>query len=311
MIISASRRTDIPAFYSDWLINRLNERYVFVRNPFNNHQISKIDLTPNLIDGLVFWTKNPTSLMKRLDEIKDYKYYFQFTVTPYSKELEPKIPSKEIIVQIFRDLSLKIGSDFVIWRYDPILLSKKYDIKFHLDAFNDIASKLSGYTKRCVISFLDDYLKVMRRMKDYKVQKPNGPERDEIASKFSAIAAKYNITMVTCAEEMDLSNYGIHHGRCIDDKLISELTKNNITVGKDKTQRKECGCVASVDIGAYNTCLNGCLYCYANLNAKIIINNYQRHNPKSPLIIGEVKPEDKIVLRKPMACFDEQRLLDI
>jgi len=311
MIISASRRTDIPAFYTDWLLNRLNERFVYVRNPYNKQQISQIDLTPGLVDCLVFWTKNPLPLMKRIGEIKDYKYYFQFTLTPYSNDFEPHIPNKDEMIKIFTELSRKIGPEFVIWRYDPIMLTKKFDINYHLGAFENIASKLSGYTKRCVISFLDDYLKVMRRLKDFKIHKINGEDMFALASQFSVIAAKYNITMVTCAEEIDLSKYGICHGKCIDDKLISELIQKELHVGKDKVQRKECGCVASVDIGAYNTCSNGCLYCYANLNMKSIINNHKMHDPKSPLLIGHVGPNDKIIIRKPLPCFDEQRALNL
>ena len=160
MIISASRRTDIPSYYSEWLFNRIQNGFVLVRNPMNIHQISKINLAPDMIDGIVFWTKNPSPMLSRVGELNKYTYYFQFTINPYGEEIEQALPSKrKVIIPSFIDLSIKIGADRVIWRYDPILINKKYTIEKHIKYFEMLARLLKGYTKKCVISFVDMYRK--------------------------------------------------------------------------------------------------------------------------------------------------------
>ena len=166
MILSVSRRTDIPNYYSEWFFNRIKERFVYVRNPMNEHQISKIDLSPDVVDCIVFWTKNPEPMITRLDELSKYNYYFQFTLTGYGKDIECNVPhKKEKMIPIFRELSRKIGKQKVIWRYDPIFFTKKYTPEYHLKAFEQIAMALKGYTEKCVISFVDVYAKNKRNMK--------------------------------------------------------------------------------------------------------------------------------------------------
>ena len=156
MIISASRRTDIPTYYSEWFFNRLHEGYVLVRNPMNIHQVSKITLNPDVVDGIVFWTKNPTPMLDKLDQLNDYTYYFQFTLNAYGRDVETGVPSKNnVIIPAFQKLSDKIGPERVIWRYDPIFISKIYTIDYHLHYFEQLAKRLSPYTKKCTISFLD------------------------------------------------------------------------------------------------------------------------------------------------------------
>lgn len=158
MIISASRRTDIPTYYSDWLLNRIKAGYVYVRNPMNVHQISKISLSPDVVDGIVFWTKNPIPMLDKLNALKDYMYYFQFTLNSYGVDVERNIPSKNnVIVPTFQRLSDLIGPDRVIWRYDPIFLSETYTTDYHIHYFEELAKRLSSYTKKCTISFLDFY----------------------------------------------------------------------------------------------------------------------------------------------------------
>ena len=170
MIISASRRTDIPTYYCEWLFNRIKEGFVYVRNPMNVHQISKISLSPDVVDGIVFWTKNPVPMLDKLDELQDYAYYFQFTVNSYGKDIEANIPSKnDVIVPAFRELSRKIGAEKVIWRYDPIMLTSKYTIDYHVNYFNELAKRLSGYTHKCVISFVDFYRNTQTHLKDLDI----------------------------------------------------------------------------------------------------------------------------------------------
>lgn len=300
MIISASRRTDIPAFYSEWFINRVNEGFLYVRNPMSIHQVSKIRLTPDVVDFIVFWTKNPEEMLPKLDQLKDYNYYFQFTLTSYDKDIEVNVPTKgKYVITTFKKLSDKIGAERVIWRYDPILLNKKYTVDYHSENFEKIAKQLSDYTETCTISFLDFYKKTERNLKESNVEDFTVITKKLIAKNLSEIANQYGLKIDTCAEDIDLYEYGITHAQCIDADLMEKLTNYSFKVGKDKNQRQECGCVESVDIGAYNTCKNGCKYCYANFNQQQVEINNTSHNPQSPLLYGEIcSVKDKITERK-------------
>lgn len=300
MIISASRRTDIPAFYSEWFINRLKDGFLYVKNPFNAHQISKIKLSPDSIECIVFWTKNPKKLLEKLQIINElgYKYYFQFTVTSYDKTIEENVPSKKEIIDTFIELSEKIGRDKVVWRYDPILLTEKFNIDYHIKWFEHIAKNLKNHTNKCIISFIDMYKKCERNLKNINIEAISVEDKKTIARKLSRISYKHGLIIESCAEEIELQNEGISHGKCIDDALISEIIKEKMTIGKDKTQRLECGCVTSIDIGAYNTCRHGCRYCYANYNSKVVKQNFSSHDKQSPLLTGKITGKEKITERK-------------
>lgn len=307
MIISASRRTDIPTYYSEWFFNRIQEGYVYVRNPMNVHQISKISLSPDVIDGIVFWTKNPIPMISHLDKLKDYAYYFQFTVNSYGKDIETNVPSKnDIIVPAFRELSKKIGAEKVIWRYDPIILTEKYSIDYHVNYFSELAKRLSGYTHKCVISFVDLYRNTQSHLKDLNMLPLGDKEMYELAERLVEIANKNNLIVESCAEKINLEQFGIQHGHCIDCNLFEKILKCKMNLSKDKNQRPECGCMESIDIGAYNTCKNGCRYCYANFSQTTVTKNTGAHDPKSPLIFGNVMPEDKIIERKMVSLKDSQ-----
>lgn len=307
MIISASRRTDIPSYYADWFYNRIKEGYVCVRNPMNVHQISRISLSPDVIDGIVFWTKNPHPMMDRLDLLKNYMYYFQFTINSYGRDIEANIPSKnDIIIPTFRTLSDKIGPERVIWRYDPILLTEKYSVDYHIHYFEEIAKRLSGYTEKCIISFVDLYRNTKSNTKDLGLLPLETTTMYEIAHRMSEIALKYGIKMESCAEKINLEQFGIEHGHCIDCSLFERLLGCRLDLGKDKNQREECGCVASVDIGMYNTCKNGCKYCYANYSANTVAKHYASHNPESSLISGVIGDEDVVKDRVVKSCKDCQ-----
>ena len=310
MIISASRRTDIPTYYSEWFFNRIKEGFVYVRNPMNIHQISKISLTPDVIDGIVFWTKNPIPMLSRLDKLKDYAYYFQFTVNSYAKDIEANIPNKnDIIIPAFRELSDKIGADRVIWRYDPILLTDKYTIDYHVNYFNELAKRLSGYTHKCVISFVDLYKNTQSHLKELNILPLGDNEMYELAERLVEIANKNNLIVESCAEKINLEQFGIQHGHCIDCTLFEKILNCKMNLSKDKNQRPECGCMESIDIGAYNTCKNGCKYCYANFSPVTVIKNTDVHNPNSPLLFGEVMQEDKITERKMISLKNYQTSL--
>lgn len=303
MIISASRRTDIPTYYSDWFFNRIKEGFVFVRNPMNAHQISRIDLRPDVVDGIVFWTKNPLPMLDRLDLLKEYTYYFQFTLTSYGEDVESNIPSKSnVIIPSFQRLSDKLGPERVIWRYDPIFLSQKYSIDYHIHYFEMLAKRLSLYTKKCTISFLDYYRNTEKKLSTLGIQPFPIESQIFMAKKISEIAHSYGLSVDTCAEKIDLQNYGIQHAHCIDEKLFEKLLGCPLKIGKDKNQRMECGCIESIDIGVYNTCRNGCKYCYANYNNAAVSNNSSKHDVYSPILVGNIMPTDKISIRNMKSC---------
>ena len=300
MIISASRRTDIPSYYSDWFFNRIQEGFVLARNPMNFHQVSKISLSPDVVDGIVFWTKNPAPMIPRLCELQEYMYYFQFTLTSYGKGIETNLPSKnDNLLTSFKRLSEAIGPERVIWRYDPIFINGKYSFEYHLRAFEKIAKELQDYTQKVTISFIDtNYRGVKGNIKDLALLDFPKDIKLDLGSNLANIAHKFGLTIDTCAEDIDLKQFGIGQARCIDERLLGKLLGCDLILDKDRNQRLECGCVASVDIGMYNTCRNGCRYCYANYSKGSVDGNFSRHDLQSPLLSGNVGEDDKITERK-------------
>lgn len=298
MIISASRRTDIPAYFSDWFINRIKDQYAYVRNPMNIHQVSKINLSPEIVDCIVFWSKNPKPMLNRLDDLQDYAYYFQFTLNPYEKDVEKHLPPLRERINTFIELSNIIGKEKVVWRYDPIILSSKYTISWHMEHFKQLADELKNYTEKCTFSYIDLYTKISNNIKGLNIYELSLSDKQTLAKEFSYIAHACNLDIDTCAEDIDLSLYNVNHARCIDDKLIARILNCSIDIDKDKNQRLTCGCAASVDLGLYNTCQNGCLYCYANHNNQTLKKNYSAYNRNSPLLCSEITELDKISERK-------------
>lgn len=299
MILSVSRRTDVPNYYSDWFVNRLKEGFLYVRNPMNTHQISRINLSPEVVDCIVFWTKNPANMLGKLEYLQDYAYYFQFTLTGYGRDIEPNLPDKrKELIPAFQKLSEKIGKEKVIWRYDPILLSDKYTADYHLRAFEEIAGNLAGYTEKAVISFVDLYEKTWRNTRGLGIRLVTEKEMMGLAAEMARIASKYNLEIESCAEQWDFEKVGIQQGSCIDKKLIERIVGCRLTGQKDKNQRKECGCFESVEVGAYNTCLNGCRYCYANFSDEKVKENIKLYRQDAPLLCGNIGPDDKITDRK-------------
>ncbi len=294
MIISASRRTDIPACFSDWFYNRIKEGIVKTRNPFNFYQVNQVNLNPEDITCIVFWTKNAEPMISRLELISEYNYYFQYTLTAYPKAFEPNLPSLEERINTFIHLSKIIGRDRIIWRYDPILLTPDIDIRFHEKMFMEIARFLSKYTFRCIISFIDMYNTTKKNTEGLNIIETSDMQNRSVAEALVPIARHYDLELHTCSERINLEDLGISHGRCIDDKLISKLTKTNYKGSKDPSQREECGCIKSFDIGVYNTCHNGCRYCYATRSYATARKNQSLHNPNSAFLLGEATPRDNV-----------------
>ena len=296
MILSASRRTDIPAFYSKWLVNRLRAGYVLSRNPMNHSQVSKISLSPDIIDCIVFWTKDPANMLARLSSIDEmlYRYYFQFTLTPYDNKIEKNMRCKEEILQTFIELGKRIGRDRLLWRYDPIILNDTISISEHEKWFKEMCAVLHPYTNSVTISFVDLYAKVKTPL----VKSIGEPEKHHLAGIFSAIAGEYGLTIKACCEQTDFSSYGIAEASCIDRETIESICGCKVIAPQDKNQRKGCNCLESVDIGAYNTCKNGCVYCYANFSEKTVISNWARHDPGGEFLLGRLLATDKVTERK-------------
>jgi len=295
-IISASRRTDIPAFYAAWFINRVRAGYCTVPNPFNPNQVSWVSLKPEDVDVIVFWTRNPVPLMPYLHELDErgLRYYFQYTLMNNPRSLDAKAPLLHASLETFKRLAEQIGPERVIWRYDPIVFTPQTDAYFHLTTFATIAKALRGSTTRAVISIMDPYPKAQGRL-NYLARQgmpvwlpdSNAPEFMLLMSGLAEIAAQNDLDLVSCAEDLDLSRYGIRPGKCIDDDYIQKVFGIEVTHQKDPYQRRACGCVESKDIGVYNTCLFGCQYCYATQSFAQAVRNYkEKHHPESPSMIG-------------------------
>lgn len=296
MIISASRRTDIPAFYSDWFINRVKAGFVYVKNPMNPRQISKIPLQPGVVDCIVFWTKNAAPLLDKLDilDAMGYHYYFLWTINPYGKDVERNLPDKAKIIDSFKELSNRIGSRRVIWRYDPVIVNRKFTVEYHVVRFRALCHLLQGYTDKCIFSYVDLYAKSRKHASNILEQEVDTQSMMEIAEYFSKIANSHHILLETCSEAIELSQFGIGHSACINKETIEEVIGSEISVRK-ADQRPFCQCIESIDIGAYDCCFHGCIYCYANSSEETLRRNKKIHKAKSPLLIGDISSNDNIV----------------
>lgn len=294
MILSVSRRTDIPSFYSDWFFRRLEEQFVYVRQPRNEQLVSCIDLSPDLLDGIVFWSKNPLPMKKYLkSNLLHCPYYFQFTLNPYGKDLEPYVPNKqEKMIPTFIELSEKLGKERVMWRYDPIILSKKYTMDYHKTYFHRLVKILHPYTTQCTISFLDYLSNTYENTKHLNIEPENKTHLLELVTYFSAIAKKYGIKLFSCGEELDLTDFGIEVACCVNKKQLEHQVNHYLEVPKDRNQRAFCQCDVAIDVGMYDSCVNGCAYCYANQNHTTAQKHYKQHNPTSPLLYGALRPDD-------------------
>jgi len=296
VIISASRRTDIPAFYPRWLIHRIRAGYCVVPNPFNCQQAARISLRPEDVEVIAFWTRNPRPLfpyLKELDE-RGFRYYFQYTLMNNPRKIDPASPAVEAAIATFQELARRVGPARVIWRYDPLIFTTLTDSDFHLQQYTRIASALHGSTFRSVISIMDEYPKAQQRLQQMSL---SGAQllRPDISTEgwargciegLVSCAASNGMEIVSCAEAQALLPLGVRAGKCIDDEYIQRVFGIQVDATKDPHQRKLCGCVRSKDIGMYDSCLFGCRYCYATQNFATARKNYTHHQPDSPSLIG-------------------------
>jgi len=289
MIISVSRRTDIPAFYMEWFINRINAGYVYVRNPMNRKQISDVSLKTEDVSCYVFWTKNPSEVIKYHDMI-NAPYMVQMTLTSYVKDIEKNLPDKREIIDNIIKLSRMIGSERIVWRYDPILFTDKYTVDYHLEYFEKLCNYLEGSINYCVISFVEVYKKVKAQLTHTKSL--NEVDQELFLKQMVFIAKKYNITIKMCGSDTDYTYLGILKSQCIDETILESMSIKGFK--KDKYQRETCQCIESVDIGSYDTCLHGCVYCYAKSNhakAALFYANFDSHSK----LLGESLTGDELI----------------
>jgi Domain of unknown function (DUF1848) len=296
MIISASRRTDIPGFFAEWFMNRIRAGFCTVPNPFNPSQVSRVPLTPEDAEVIVFWTRYPRPLFRHLHELetRGYRYYFQYTVMGNPRVMDTKGPALAASLRAFRELADQVGPDRVIWRYDPIVFTPRTGADFHRHTYEKIARRLKGHTRRSVISVVDVYRKSKHRLGEMAAQGYGVMDyRKESSAGYGAlmraiveIADANGMEAVSCAEKDDLRTYGIRPGKCVDDELIARVFGITMSGKKDPAQRETCGCVVSKDIGMYDTCLFGCKYCYATKSLAQARMNRRRHDPGSPSLIG-------------------------
>lgn len=292
MIIQTGMRTDIPAFYSKWFLNRIKEGYVLVRNPYNERQVTRYCLTPDVVDLIAFCTKNPAPMLPYMNVLKPYGQYWFVTITPYGRDIEPNVPDKEKVMDDFKKLSDIVGADSMGWRYDPIFIDKKHSVEWHISEFEKMAEILAGYTKTCVISFIDIYKKVERNFPEAK--SVQAEDRAMIGKAFVKIAAKYGMVLKPCAEGEELAKYGADCSGCMTVHTFETALHSRLEVPKRKKNQRngECACLLGTDIGAYDTCGYLCKYCYANANPVLVKENMRKHNPDSPFLIGGHMPGD-------------------
>ena len=292
MIINTGQRTDIPAFYAEWFANRLIEGFVCVRNPYNPNQVSRYRLDPAVVDVIGFCTKNPAPMFPYMDLLKDYGQYWFITITGYGRDIEPNVPDKHRLLEDFKKLSAIVGINSIGWRYDPIFISERYTMEYHLRAFQQIAEELSGYTKTVVISFIDLYPKVRKNFPE--AQEVTREQRLALGREMIRIASACGMTVKPCAEGDELAVYGADCSGCMKISDYEKAIGTHLNVPKKKGARAACACYLSCDIGAYNTCKHLCRYCYANTEPSKVLAQSRLHDPKSPFLIGNYKDDDMI-----------------
>lgn len=295
MIVSISRRTDIPAWYADWFLKRLEEGYAMVRNPYRPGQVSRIWLDEEHVECMVFWTKNFAPLLPHIEKLEKFPFYVQYTITSYGRDIEPTVPDARQSIHAFQTLSDRIGKDRVVWRYDPVLLSPRYTLDYHIHYFKVLAQRLQGYTTRCVFSFLDYYSSIQKKMEKEKIQTLNQQEQQRLAEYFASVGAEMEMEVCSCCENGKW--VGVKQSSCIDQELIEKITGKKIRGQKDKNQRKGCGCIQSVDIGCYGTCQSQCLYCYAVRSEALVRRNRACYDPLSPILCSRLSEGERVIDR--------------
>ena len=294
MIVSASRRADIPAYFAPWFMNRVQAGFAAVPNPFNTRQVARIPLAPERTSAIVFWTRDPRPLLPHLAELasRGFAFYFQFTLLEYPVALHPGMPLLRDRLDAFKRLAQAIGPERVLWRYDPIVLGARTDTAFHRRSFEALARSLSGSANRVTVSLMEPYRKARARLASAGVDllAPQEPDLAAMFADMAAMARGFGMTPASCADDAGLDRLGFAPGACVDRELIARITNRDVALGKDPHQRPACRCAPSKDIGMYDACPAGCAYCYATKNFALAKRNLQAHDPASPSLLGWHEP---------------------
>jgi hypothetical protein len=293
MILNTGGRTDTVQYYTKWLLKRFEEGYVLSRNPLFPNKVTRYELTPDKVDCVVFCSKNYEPILNNLAGITSrFNTYFHYTITAYGKDIEPGVPDIEKSMETLKKLSAIVGKKRIAWRYDPVLLTEKYTIQSHLETFERMTKELTPFVDRCIFSFVEMYKKLKTNMPE--LIPLTDANKEELAEGLGAIAAKYSLYLQTCGTNGDYSQYGIHSSGCMSLDILGGANGIVFKNLKHKGMREGCHCIESRDIGAYDTCLNGCKYCYANKKPEKAFENYKYHDPDSPLILGHLKETDTV-----------------
>ncbi len=293
MIINTGGRTDTVQYFTDWLLNRFAEGYALSRNPLFPDKVTRWELNPEVVDCVVFCSKNYRPILPRIREITDrFRTYCFYTITAYGRDVEPGVPGIDESMETLAELASIVGRERVAWRYDPVLLTKTYTIERHKDTFARMAERLAPHIDRCVFSFVEMYRKVEANMPE--LVPLNDAYRNELAEFLGATAARFGFPIQTCGTDVDFSRFGIASSGCMTLDILGRANGVTFRKLKHKGIRAGCRCIETHDIGAYDTCLNGCKYCYANQNPRKAFENFRYHDPKSPLLLGNLKPGDTV-----------------
>lgn len=286
-IISASRRTDIPAFYMTWFMNRLRAGSADYPNPFGG-QMCTVSLRPEDVHSIVFWSKYYRQLLPHLDELdrRGYRFYCHYTITGAPRTLEPQVPDWQQAVQVFRELAARTSPRHVLWRFDPIVFTDELGVDFYVGRFRRLADALSGATHRCYFSFASYYGKVARQLQQAHIRFFDPPlaEKQALIEKMADIAGEHGIALYACCQDALVAGR-VRKAHCVDGDLLAELFPDRPPVSQPRPTREQCGCVASRDIGMYDTCPHGCVYCYANQSHQAALSRFHAHNPDDSILV--------------------------
>lgn len=293
MIINVGGRTDIVNYYSDWLFNRLEEGYACSRNPLFPNHVTKYLLNPEVVDGIIFCSKNYEPILSRIESVNEnFNIYCHYTITAYGKDIEPNVPSIDKSIETLIALSKKIGRRKIAWRYDPVLLTSEYTIRKHLEMFEYIAARITPYISCCIFSFVEMYKRLNEAMPELILLTEQ--DKIQLLKGFGLIAKNYNFKLQTCGDDNKYEEYNITYSGCITTAIMEDASGCQFKKITHKGSRAGCRCMPNRDIGAYNTCLNGCRYCYANKKPELASENMKKHDKNSPLLLGQIKATDII-----------------
>ena len=294
MILNTGARTDTAQYFSKWLLKRFEEGYVYTRNPLFPNKVTRYELSSDKIDAVLFCSKNYAPILPRLREITDqYRTYFHYTITAYGRDIEPGVPSVDESIRTLIELEKIVGRGRIAWRYDPVLLTDTYTVERHLETFAYMAEQLAPHIDRCIFSFVEMYKKLETNMPELVPLTED--DKQHLAEGLGATAAKYGMRIQTCGTNGDYSRYGIRSSGCATLEILGRANGCEFRDIKHKGMREGCHCIESRDIGAYDTCLNGCKYCYANKSPQKARENYKLHDPASPLLIGHLEKDDVVI----------------